>query len=143
MHIYGVEPTNGTIPQWSYDTYTTFTLNRDRCPSGSDTGNAVGSVTGYSSSAYLVGALQYPDDITTGSGVNCTTHDWSDGGMTFVRIDNPFVGYALPYFSSSTDTEAGNCYNLEQYDVIIITVSEEKCGSEEFSAGVSSTIVGL
>ena len=63
--------------------------------------------------------------------------------MTFVRIDNPFLGCALPDFTHSTDTEGGNCYHLEQYDAVFVTVSEEQYGSQEFSWHVSSTIVVL
>lgn len=129
--------------QWSYDTYETSTVTRDRCFSPQDDeGSASGTITGYSSSAYLVGTLSYPDDITTGSGLNCTYKDWESAAMSFVRVDNPLLGCIMDEFTSEADTESGLCYDLEQYDVVLATVGSSKYEGTEFG-GIPSTMVVL
>ena len=62
--------------------------------------------------------------------------------MSFVRVDNVFLGCIMEEFTSETDTEAGFCYDLEQYDVVLVTVGSSKYEGTEFG-GVPSTIVVL
>ena len=132
------------VGSYTYDTYTTNSVTRWNCyTQGTDYAHASGSITGYSSSAYLVGTLSYPTLISTGSVGNCTNTNWSDSDMTYVLLSNPFVGCAQPYFTSSTDTEGGICNNLKWGDIVVVTVAKSKYGSTNFSSTNPMAIVTL
>jgi len=129
---------------WSFDEYDTNSVTRADCANqGTDYGSASGTITGYTSSAYLVGTLSYPSQISDGTVGNCTNTSWSDHDMTYVLLTNPFVGCAQPSFTSSTDEEGGTCYNLSMGDVVVVTVSKQKYGSTNFSWLNPATIVTL
>lgn len=132
------------VGSYTYDTYSTNTVTRADCANqGTDYGSASGSITGYASSAYLVGTLSYPSNISDGSYPNCTNTNWSDHDMTYVLVGNPFVGCAQPFFTSSTDTEGGTCNNLQWGDAVLVTVATQKYGSTQFSSIYPSTVVTL
>ena len=129
---------------YTYDTYSTNSVSRDNCSSqGTDYGSASGSITGYSSSAYLVGSLSYPSLISNGIVGSCTNTNWSDSDMTYVLLVNPFVGCAQPNFTSSTDLEGGTCNYLKYGDIVLVTVSKSKYSSTNFSSSNPATIVVL
>ena len=119
---------------YSYDRYTTNSVTRADCQNqGTDFGSARGSITGYSSSAYIVGTLSYPSVISDGSLPNCSNTNWSDHDIRYNLITAPWMGCVQPGFTSSTDTEAGTCGNLKYGDVVLIVVTPQKYGSTNFA----------
>lgn len=104
-------------------------------------GNVEGSLTGYSSSLYIVSDMDYPDEITDGPmGLNCTTPDWERSKAKYTETLDLSSNCVIESFSSAGDTEGLYCNELSAGSLVWVQAQAWYDDDIIFSPWASETI---